>query len=164
VNWNPDPITWESRPAADVPTEIELVVLIRQHDYEMAWQRLRLAQQTYQDLDVVRENVMNGLAHRLRANGELDAAISLFRLNIQVHPNSIRAHDGFADAYLSNGDSLMVIRTYEQLLESLPLDTTMSQSTKHRIRQNAELRLRILQHTRPENAGASRFPAYICSR
>ncbi len=157
-------IQMESRPAADVPTEIELVALIRQHDHGMASQRLRLAQQTYQDLDVVREDVMNGLAYRLRANGELDAAISLFRLNIQVHPNSIRAHDGLADAYLSNGDSLMVIRTYERLLESLPLDTTMSQSTKHRIRQNAELRLRILRHTRPENAGASRFPAYIYSR
>ena len=142
-------IQMESRPAADVPTEVELVALIRQHDYEIASERLRLAQQTYPDLDVVRENIMSGFAHRLRANGELDAAISVFRLNIQVHPNSIRGHNGLADAYLSNGDSLMVIRTYEQLLESLPLDTTMSQSTKDRIRQNAELRLRILRHTRP---------------
>ena len=152
-------IQMESRPAADVPTEVELVALIRQHDYEIASERLRLAQQTYPDLDVVRENIMSGFAHRLRANRELDAAISVFRLNIQVHPNSIRAHNGLADAYLSNGDSLMVIRTYERLLESLPLDTTISQSTKDRIRQNAELRLRILRRTRPENAGASRFPA-----
>ncbi len=152
-------IQMESRPAADVPTEVELVALIQQHDYEIASERLRLAQQTYPDLDVVRENIMSGFAHRLRANGELDAAISVFRLNIQVHPNSIRGHNGLADAYLSNGDSLMVIRTYERLLESLPLDTTISQSTKDRIRQNAELRLRILRRTRPENAGASRFPA-----
>jgi len=118
-----------------------------------------LAQQTYQDLDVVRENAMNRIARQLSAEGELDAAISVFRLNIQVHANSIRAHDGLADAYLSNGDSLMVIRTYEQLIEILPLDTTISQPAKDRIRQNAQLRLRILRPTRPEEAGVSRFPA-----
>ena len=152
-------IQMDLRTGADVPTEIELAGLMRHEGYQIASDRLRLAQQTYQDLDVVRENAMNRIARQLSAEGELDAAISVFRLNIQVHANSIRAHDGLADAYLSNGDSLMVIRTYEQLIEILPLDTTISQPAKDRIRQNAQLRLRILRPTRPEEAGVSRFPA-----
>ena len=78
------------------------------------------------------------------------------------HPGPPQFDQGLyclADAYLSNGNSLMVIRTYEQSLESLPLDTTMSQSARDRIHQIAQPRLRILRHTTPEDAGASRFPA-----
>ncbi|UCD23807.1 MAG: dienelactone hydrolase family protein [Gemmatimonadota bacterium] len=152
-------VQMELRHGAEVPTEAEFAASVRQHGYETTSQLLRSLQTEYPDLAVVREDVMNGLAHRLLAAGDPDPAIGVFRLNIQVYPNSARAHDGLADTYLSKGDSLMVIRTYERLLEILPNDTTLSQSAKNRLRQNAELRLQLLRHTRPGGAGGVRFPA-----
>ena len=102
---------------------------------------------------------MNLLARRSLRDGNPQAAVKAYKLNIQVHGQSARAYDGLADAYLAAGDSLMVIRTYEKLLQVLPTDTTLSEYARQRISQNAKLRLRILRPNSPDHPSVSRGPA-----
>jgi uncharacterized protein len=47
----------------------------------------------------VPEGVINDLAYEALATGKTDAAIALFKRNVQAHPSSPNAHDGVADAY-----------------------------------------------------------------
>jgi hypothetical protein len=152
-------INVQPKPAVAIPTEHELVTLVTEADFETASRVLRSAQEAHPSIQPVREQVMNFLARRSLSESDPDAAINAYRLNIQVHSRSARAYDGLADAYLAAGDSLMVIRTYERLLQVLPTDTTLSEYAKQRISQNANLRLQILRPQNPSYPSASRGPA-----
>jgi hypothetical protein len=48
------------------------------------------------------------------------------------------------------GDSLKVINAYERMLEILPEDSTLGPVRKDELRCNAELRLRILMPSKPD--------------
>lgn len=47
----------------------------------------------------VPEGVINDFAYEALATGKTDAALALFKRNVQAHPSSANAYDGLADAY-----------------------------------------------------------------
>jgi predicted alpha/beta superfamily hydrolase len=47
----------------------------------------------------VPEGVINELAYDALSAGKIEAALALFKRNVQAHPNSANAYDGLADAY-----------------------------------------------------------------
>jgi CubicO group peptidase (beta-lactamase class C family) len=74
------------------------------------------------------EQQLNGLGYELLHGGKVDAAIAIFRLNVEVYPNSANTYDSLAEAYMDHGDSALAIVNYERSLVLNPANanaTTM---------------------------------------
>lgn len=54
-------------------------------------------------------------------HGKVDAAIAVFRLNVEMYPKSANTYDSLGEAYMDHGDRTVAIANYEQ---SLTLDST----------------------------------------
>ena len=64
---------------------------------------------------------LNGLGYDLIHQHNLDAAISIFRLNVEMYPKSANTYDSLGEAYMDHGDRALAIESYER---SLALDST----------------------------------------
>jgi len=147
-----DLVQMELRRGIGVPDETGFIELLETQGYDEAEQRLQDAMREHPHIVVMREDVMNDIGYRLRDDGQLDLAINAFRLNTEAHPLSARAQNALAEAHLTRGDSLLVIRAYERLLQILPLDTSLGNAGREEMRRDAELKLRLLRLTRPRGS------------
>ncbi|MFW6084517.1 MAG: amidohydrolase family protein [Gemmatimonadota bacterium] len=86
----------------------------------------------------VTEGQINTLGYRLLADDDPEAAIEVFRLNVELHPNSANAHDSLGEAYLGAGRPEAAERSYRRALE---LDPTMDSARRalRRIEGRADL-------------------------
>lgn len=66
------------------------------------------------------ESSINAMGYRHLENNEVEAAISVFRLNIDTFPISGNAWDSLGEALLVKGDHELAIRCYERSLERDP--------------------------------------------
>jgi tetratricopeptide (TPR) repeat protein len=48
------------------------------------------------------ENSLNNIGYHYMTNGDLDAAIKIFKLNTDQFPTSANAHDSLGEAYYKN--------------------------------------------------------------
>ena len=76
---------------------------------------------------------LNNLGYDLIRQHKLDAAIVVFRLNVEMYPRSANAYDSLGEAYADHGDRSLAISSYER---SLVLDSTNTNA----VRQLAKLR------------------------
>ncbi|WP_179018535.1 serine hydrolase domain-containing protein [Winogradskyella forsetii] len=70
----------------------------------------------------ISENDLNVLGYRLLNEDELDAALSVFKLNIEEHPNSANPYDSYGDALLMKGDSVKALENFKKCFE---MDSTL---------------------------------------
>ena len=73
----------------------------------------------------VAEADVNALGYRLLGADDVDAAIAVFRLNVELHPESANVYDSLGEAYLAAGRLAAAERSYRRALE---LDPTMGSS------------------------------------
>ncbi|MEW5922541.1 MAG: MBL fold metallo-hydrolase [Candidatus Zixiibacteriota bacterium] len=66
------------------------------------------------------ENELNNLGYQLMARNMLDAAVEIFKLNIEAYPESANTYDSMGEAYMKRGDKELAIRNYEKSLELNP--------------------------------------------
>jgi tetratricopeptide (TPR) repeat protein len=66
------------------------------------------------------ENEFNSLGYKFIANGTIDAAIEVFRMNVEMNPESANAYDSLAEAYMLNENTELAIRNYKKSLELNP--------------------------------------------
>lgn len=66
------------------------------------------------------ENELNILGYQLMARNMIDAAIGIFKLNIEAYPESGNAYDSMGEAYMNKGDKELAIKNYEKSLELNP--------------------------------------------
>ncbi|MFL5495093.1 MAG: hypothetical protein ACJ8DC_11980 [Gemmatimonadales bacterium] len=57
---------------------------------------------------------LNGLGYRLLAQGQLQQAITIFKLNADDYPDSWNVHDSLGEAYLKAGETAMAVRSYQR--------------------------------------------------
>ncbi|MDH3747540.1 MAG: tetratricopeptide repeat protein [Gammaproteobacteria bacterium] len=69
--------------------------------------------------DIV-ESSINANGYRHLENSEIEAAISVFRLNTRTFPESANAWDSLGEAIMANGDHEMAIRYYRRSLDLDP--------------------------------------------
>jgi CubicO group peptidase (beta-lactamase class C family) len=79
------------------------------------------------------EQPLNVLGYALIQQHNLDAAIAIFRLNVEMYPKSANTYDSLGEAYMDHGDRTLAIENYER---SLGLDSTNANAA----RQLAKLR------------------------
>lgn len=69
------------------------------------------------------ETFLNDLGYNLLAGKKLKEAIEIFKLNVEMFPQSSNAYDSLGEAYMVNGDKEPAIKNYEKSLELNPKNT-----------------------------------------
>jgi Flp pilus assembly protein TadD len=57
-------------------------------------------------------------------------AIAVFKLNVELYPQSWNVYDNLAEAYMANGDKELAVVNYEKSLALNPNNTSGSQMLK----------------------------------
>ena len=66
------------------------------------------------------ENEFNALGYRLMGSGRIKEAIEIFKLNVEVYPNSWNVYDSLGEAYMNDGQRELAIENYRKSLELNP--------------------------------------------
>ena len=71
-------------------------------------------------LPVVAENRLNNLGYELMRQGRVAEAITIFRANVELYPQSANVYDSLGEAYMTKGDKQLAIKNYKRSLELNP--------------------------------------------
>jgi len=85
--------------------------------FEAAYEALRAEQP-----DVITERLVNALGYELLGGGHTEAAIAVFRLNVEAHPASANVYDSLGEAYMTAGQYEPALKNYKKALELNPND------------------------------------------
>ena len=66
------------------------------------------------------ENEFNALGYRLIGQGMIDAAVAVFRMNVEMNPQSANAYDSLGEAYMLNDERELAIENYSKSLDLNP--------------------------------------------
>jgi Tetratricopeptide repeat len=76
------------------------------------------------------ENDLNRLGYELIRQQDLEAAIKIFRLNVESYPQSANAYDSLGEAYMNLGDTSLAIENYKKSLELNPNNTGATEAIR----------------------------------
>ncbi len=79
---------------------------------------------------VIRERSLNRKGYAYIRNGEYDKAITTFKINTKLYPNSSNTFDSLGDAYLKKQDTLEAINQYKKALSINPENRSAKRSLK----------------------------------
>jgi hypothetical protein len=66
------------------------------------------------------EPLLNRLGYVQMAAKDLDGAIALFKLNVEMFPRGFNTYDSLAEAYMTNGDRVLAVKNYRKSLQLNP--------------------------------------------
>ncbi len=69
------------------------------------------------------ESEFNSLGYSLIGQGMIDAAIEVFKMNVEMNPQSANAYDSLGEAYMVGGNKVLAIENYCKSLELDPDNT-----------------------------------------
>ncbi len=76
------------------------------------------------------EREFNAMGYRLMGVGKMKAAIEIFKLNVEMYPESANVYDSLAEAYMNSGDTKKAIKNYKKSLELNPDNTNAKEMLK----------------------------------
>ncbi len=76
------------------------------------------------------EREFNAMGYRLMGAGKMKAAIEIFKLNVEMYPESANVYDSLAEAYMNSGDTKKAIKNYKKSLELNPDNTNAKEMLK----------------------------------
>jgi CubicO group peptidase (beta-lactamase class C family) len=94
---------------------------------------------------LIAENRLNNLGYGLIRQSQYDKAISLFKINTELHPDSANTFDSLAEAYLEKGDKKNAIKFYEITIKKISTDPRPDKDFLKSLKSNAELKLKKLK-------------------
>jgi len=100
-----------------------LSATIEQKNIDAALQQYRELKRTQVDKYDFNESELNRLGYDLLGAKKIKEAIEIFKLNVEMFPQSANAYDSLAEAYMVNGDKELAIRNYEKSIELNPQNT-----------------------------------------
>jgi Flp pilus assembly protein TadD len=68
----------------------------------------------------VQEARLNDLGYSLLRDGRVAEAIAVFKVNVELYPQSSNVYDSLGEAYLANGDKELASINYKKSLELDP--------------------------------------------
>jgi tetratricopeptide (TPR) repeat protein len=94
---------------------------------------------------IVAEGRLNTLGYVLLRQQKYDEAISMFRINTELYPESANTYDSLAEGYMEKGDKTNAIKYYETALKKIPTDPNPDKKALQSLKTNAESKLKKLK-------------------
>jgi CubicO group peptidase (beta-lactamase class C family)/TolA-binding protein len=94
--------------------------LLSSGKYDQALQGYRQVKAEHPDGNAAAEQRLNGLGYGLLEEGNTGLAISVFRINAELYPQSSNVYDSLGEAYMRHGDKDLAIKSYRRSLEINP--------------------------------------------
>jgi tetratricopeptide (TPR) repeat protein len=85
--------------------------------FEKKLQKIRTEKDTQVYFD---EAELNQLGYRLISQNKLDEAITVFKTNVELYPESFNVYDSLGEAFMTKGENDLAIEYYEKSLEVDP--------------------------------------------
>jgi CubicO group peptidase (beta-lactamase class C family) len=108
----------------------ELYKLILEKDIASAIKQYHDLKNTKPDNYNFKEYELNRLGYQLLGDKKIDAAIEIFKLNIESYPESSNVYDSLGEAYMKNDQNELAIKNYEKSLELNPENTNAVEMIK----------------------------------
>jgi CubicO group peptidase (beta-lactamase class C family) len=108
----------------ETPRTADLYSAIVAHGIESAAEQYRQMKKDGADFS---ESALNTLGYQLLGIKKIKAAIEVFKLNVEAHPESFNVHDSLGEAYMLNEDDSLAIESYKKSLELNPQNVNARQ-------------------------------------
>ncbi len=115
------------RIASDTLIPFEMVMAGKMVEAVEAYRRIK---KESPDANVVAEARLNTLGYTLMRQNKLAEAIAIFKVNVELYPNSWNVYDSLGEAYMTNGDKELAITNYKKSLELNPKNSGGAQMLK----------------------------------
>jgi CubicO group peptidase (beta-lactamase class C family) len=102
---------------ADFKIPIELIIERSTEAGVKAFQDMKAKDPKNPSVD---ENRLNSLGYAFLREKKYAEAINVFKLNVELYPESWNVYDSLGEAYMTNGDKELAIRNYEKSLALNP--------------------------------------------
>lgn len=76
------------------------------------------------------ESEFNAMGYRFMGTGRMKEAIAVFKLNVELNPESWNVYDSLAEAYMNSGDTGNAIKNYKKSIERNPENTNAKEMLK----------------------------------
>jgi tetratricopeptide (TPR) repeat protein len=116
--------------ANQTPISEVMLKSITEKDISAAIQQYHELKAAQPDAYDFREEQLNSLGYQLLKMKKIKEAIEVFKLNVEVYPQSYNVYDSLAEAYMINGDKELAIKNYEKSLELNPKNTNAVEMLK----------------------------------
>ena len=103
---------------------------IRQNGIQAGLKRFQAIKSDSRNRLYFSENEFNALGYRLMGAGDMEAALEIFKLNVQLHPQSANVYDSLGEAFMRSGDSANAIKNYRKSLDLNPQNTNAQKMLK----------------------------------
>lgn len=84
------------------------------------------------------EEEVNGFGYNLIRMQKLDDAVEIFKINVELYPESFNVYDSLAEAYMLKGEKDLAMKFYKKSLELNPNNTNATEMIKKMEDQNKE--------------------------
>ncbi len=65
----------------------------------------------------INESILNSLGYKELREKNFETSINIFKINVEIYPESSNVYDSLGEAYMKNGDTLQAITSYKKSLE-----------------------------------------------
>lgn len=105
------------------PSMMEFAHIVRENGFDRASQTYADVKKSIPDFSL-KENEVNSWGYWLLLGyGKIKEAIEIFKLNVELYPESSRVYDSLGEAYMRSGDRELAIENYQKSLELNPQNT-----------------------------------------
>ena len=99
---------------------MEFVHVLVKDGYEAAHERFLVLSEELPSEEVLPEYPMNEMGYAFLRNEQFETAISIFKLNVEIYPESWNVYDSLGEAYMKSGNMGSAIENYKKSLELNP--------------------------------------------
>jgi len=96
---------------------------LRRDDYVIAAEKIKSWFLEDSDFDLHNEGSLNGLGYQLMGASQIEGAITIFELNVELYPEAANTYDSLGEAYMNAERTAEAITNYRKSLELNPGNT-----------------------------------------
>lgn len=99
---------------------MQFVRILVTENVEAALEKYDALAKEYPATEIIPEYQMNDIGYSFMRKKQLQSAISIFMLNVEIYPDSWNVYDSLGEAYMESGDYELAISNYRKSLKLNP--------------------------------------------